>query len=407
MSKDLENPNATDEMSIVRGSNQSGMRAHNERLVLTLIRQKGPLAKAEIARLTGLSAQTVSVIMRSLEAEGFLKKGEPVRGKVGQPSVPMGLAPNGAFFIGLKIGRRSLDLILVDFIGHIRARSTQTYRLPTPDGVVKFVEHALGQILDQLSSEERKRVAGLGIAMPFRMWDWGAALDVDPAEMSDWKHRDIEQEIAEICDFPVYLQNDGSAACGAELVFGAQDRPQNFLYFFFGFFIGGGVVLNNTLFTGESGNAGALASLPLAQRDGKIQQLVDVASLATLETALIQAGIDPNRIWHSAHDWNIPETIIETWVNNCVEAMSFGIVSAASLIDFDCIVLDGWLPRAICQRLITGINATLSGFSVAGIDLPEVRMGTIGNDARALGAASLALSNRYMVDQTAFMRTTK
>jgi predicted NBD/HSP70 family sugar kinase len=319
----------------------------------------------------------------------------------------MGLAPNGAFFVGLKIGRRSLDLILVDFIGHIRARSTQTYRLPTPDGVVKFVEHALGQILDQLKPNERKRVAGLGIAMPFRMWDWSAALDVDPSEMSDWKHRDIEHEIAEICDFPVYLQNDGSAACGAEMVFGDQDRPQNFLYFFFGFFIGGGVVLNNTLFTGETGNAGALASLPLAQKNGKLQQLVDVASLATLETALIKADIDPSRIWHSAHNWDIPEEIVESWINDCVNAMSFGILSASSVIDFDCVVVDGWLPRSVCHRLISGITEAITNLTPAGIDLPQVRMGTIGNDARALGAASLALSNRFMVDQTAFMRTTK
>ena len=52
------------------GSNQTNMRAHNQRLVLTLIRRFGPTAKADIARATGLSAQTVSVIMRELEAIG-------------------------------------------------------------------------------------------------------------------------------------------------------------------------------------------------------------------------------------------------------------------------------------------------------------------------------------------------
>ena len=48
------------------------MRDHNERLVLSLVRQHGSLAKTEIARMTGLSAQTVSVIMRELEDEGLL-----------------------------------------------------------------------------------------------------------------------------------------------------------------------------------------------------------------------------------------------------------------------------------------------------------------------------------------------
>ena len=51
----------------LRGTNQSGMREQNERLVLSLVRQHGALAKSDIARITGLSAQTVSVIMRALE----------------------------------------------------------------------------------------------------------------------------------------------------------------------------------------------------------------------------------------------------------------------------------------------------------------------------------------------------
>lgn len=90
--------------SEVRGTNQSGMRARNERLVLSLVRRHQALAKSEIARMTGLSAQTVSVIMRLLEKDGLLLRGEPVRGKVGQPSVPMRLNPDGAFSLGSRSG---------------------------------------------------------------------------------------------------------------------------------------------------------------------------------------------------------------------------------------------------------------------------------------------------------------
>ena len=109
------------EAAVLRGTNQSGMRDHNERLVLSLVRRHGALAKSDIARMTGLSAQTVSVIMRGLEQDGLLERGEPVRGRVGQPSVPMSLAAEGAFFFGLKVGRRSADLVLTDFRGRMRA----------------------------------------------------------------------------------------------------------------------------------------------------------------------------------------------------------------------------------------------------------------------------------------------
>src|SRR5215218_4725516 len=95
--------------SLARGTTQSGVRLYNERLVLSLIRLHGQLPKAEIAKLTGLSAQTVSVIVRQLEADGLLKRRTPQRGKVGQPLVPFELDANGAFSIGLKVGRRSGD----------------------------------------------------------------------------------------------------------------------------------------------------------------------------------------------------------------------------------------------------------------------------------------------------------
>ena len=106
-----------------RGTNQAGMREQNERLVLSLVRRHGSLAKSEIARMTGLSAQTVSVIMRHLEKDRLLRRGEPQRGRVGQPSVPLSLDPEGAFFLGAKVGRRSLDFVLVDFVGGIRHRA--------------------------------------------------------------------------------------------------------------------------------------------------------------------------------------------------------------------------------------------------------------------------------------------
>ena len=108
--------------SINRGSNQIGVRAYNERLVLALVRRHGAMARADIARKTGLSAQTISVIIRELEKDGLITQGERVRGRVGQPSMPMRLAADGVFSFGLKIGRRSAEIILMDFLGHIRQR---------------------------------------------------------------------------------------------------------------------------------------------------------------------------------------------------------------------------------------------------------------------------------------------
>lgn len=387
----------------VKGTNQSKLRAHNERLVLTQVRQYGPLAKVEIARQTGLSAQTISVIMRALEAEGLLEKRDPVRGKVGQPSVPMGLAPGGAYFLGLKVGRRSLDLILVDFVGTVVGRVHRTYRYPDPDGVVAFADEAIETLLAGLSAESVARVAGLGIAIPFRLWDWAGRLGVAPEEMEDWRHRDIVTEIGAAWDFPVYLQNDASSACGAELVFGTGSRPPDFLHFFIGFFIGGGVVLNNSLYTGRTGNAGALGSLPVGIEDGRPIQLIDVASLASLEAAVVAGGGNANMIWESSQSWTVPPDLLEAWTARAAWGMAQAIGSACSVIDFAEVVIDGWMPAEVRADLVARTTRGVEALDLAGIARPNIVEGTIGPDARSLGAASLPLSERFLLDSNAFL----
>src|SRR5690606_31978463 len=103
---------------------------------------------------------TVSVIMRELEAEQLLLRGDPIRGKVGQPSIPMSLNPQGAFFLGLKIGRRSADLVLIDFLGQVRGMVHDTYPYPAPDQNLAFVRSGVGELLATLKPQERDRVAG-------------------------------------------------------------------------------------------------------------------------------------------------------------------------------------------------------------------------------------------------------
>ena len=74
-----------------------------------------------------------AIIISRLEADHLVQRLAPVRGKVGQPSVPMALNPDGAFSIGIKIGRRSMDMLLVDFCGHPRERLSLSYPFPDPD----------------------------------------------------------------------------------------------------------------------------------------------------------------------------------------------------------------------------------------------------------------------------------
>lgn len=382
----------------VRGSNQSGMRDRNERLVLTILRRRGALPKAEIARLTGLSAQTVSVIMRALEGDGLLEKGKKVKGKVGQPSVPMRLAPGGAYFFGLKVGRRSAELFLVNFIGEVMARRQELYRYPTPQSTIKFAKESVADICNYLTPDQISRISGLGIASPYFLWEWAAAIGIDQHEMNAWRECDLEQEIAALFDFPVYLGNDASSACGAELVFGSVSKPPDFLYLYIGFFIGGGVVLNGNLYTGRSGNAGAIGPSPILGKDGSYRQLVDVASLHGLEKRLIENGNDPSTIWKDSESWSVDTALLDDWQREAVPAISQTILSAISIIDFSHVIIDGSLPSDFRKTIIDAVTIDLTNRNLSGLIAPKILEGSVGGDARPLGAASLPLAKRFMLE---------
>jgi predicted NBD/HSP70 family sugar kinase len=388
----------------LRGSNQSGMRDHNERLVLSLLRQHGALAKSDIARITGLSAQTISVIMRALEQDGLLLRGEPVRGRIGQPSVPMHLNPEGALFLGLKIGRRSTDLVLVDFMGRVRDSRRRTYRYPTPADIVAFVGEALPKLMQAQPAELRPRVSGMGVAMPFQLWNWVQALGAPQAEMDAWRDCDIQADLAAITGMPVYLQNDATSACGAELVFGSGDKPRDFLYFYVGTFIGGGLVLNGQLFLGRTGNAAGVGPIPVPGPDGRMRRLFDAASLTSLADAMDAAGESADQLWEQPDRWQVSQPVLERWLTEASEGLASAILSATTLLELEAVLIDGWMPPEIRAEITAHTAAALQRLDLSGITPPVVREGTVGAQARSLGAAAIPLSQRYLLDQNAAQR---
>nr|WP_210307312.1 ROK family transcriptional regulator [Aquamicrobium lusatiense] len=381
------------------------MRDHNERLVLSLVRLHGSLSKSDIARMTGLSAQTVSVIMRELERDGLLLKQAPQRGKIGQPSVPMSLNPDGAFFIGLKIGRRSSDLVLIDFLGTVRASSQLSYRYPVPRETVEFVLSGMKELRATLSAGQQKRIAGLGIAMPFELWSWADTAGAPREIMDEWRHRDMRSEIQLLCDFPVYLQNDATSACGAELVFGQTGALRDFVYFYIGAFAGGGIVLDGRLYSGPTGNAGALGSMLIPGNGNKPTQLIDIASIAVLEKRLNANGVDAPHLWTTPEEWGDLGPTVHQWILDAANALAYSIASSTAIIDFEAAVIDGWMPASVRARLVDAVRDAMSGIDAEGVSVPRIQEGTVGVHARALGAASLPLSERFLIGPTLPART--
>ncbi|MBB3521699.1 ROK family transcriptional regulator [Rhizobium redzepovicii] len=386
------------------GANQVRVRAYNERLVLSLVRLYGALSKADIARRSGLSAQTVSVIMRVLEKEGLLSRGAPVRGRVGQPSIPMHLNADAVYSFGLKMGRRSADLVLMDFVGRIRMQLHRTYAYPLPEEILAFVTSGIQELEDRLDDKQRGRIAGLGIAAPFELWNWAEEVGAPPGAMEVWRDVDLQADIAARVSHPVFMQNDATSACGAELVFGVGPSYPDFVYFFIGSFIGGGIVLNSAIFSGRTGTAGAIGPLPVRGKNGETMQLLEIASIFVLENMLRERGIDPEPLWYSADDWVDFGEPMETWIQDSAKALAQAIVAAASIVDFSAAVIDGGFPHWVRSRVVQATIDEAAKLDLQGVVMPEIIEGAVGAQARAIGGASLPIFARYLTDQNVLFK---
>ncbi|MCF3973909.1 ROK family transcriptional regulator [Paracoccus salsus] len=359
----------------------TAMAGRNERVILSLIRRHGPMPRAALAHATGLSPQAITNLSRKLIANGFLEAEEVVRGKVGQPSTPLALAPDGAWFLGLKLGRRLAELALVDFTGQVKLHRQEIYPYPLPDRVLAFARHGIATFVANLPRASRDRVAGLGIATPFRLWDWGD-------EMAGWIDCDLRAELEAELPFPVFLENDATTACGAELVFGHRSLPSDFLHIYIAHFPGGGLVLDGKLRFGPRRNAAALGSILVP--DGG--QLLHSASLASLEKRLGRP-LQPD---DSA--WDVPETVEREWAEQAGRALAFVSLAAVSIVDLPLVVIDGAVPPATRARLVATTREALAGMPREGIDPPHVIEGSLGRNARVLGAAALPLSHFFQPD---------
>ena len=391
-----------------RGSNHAGMRQCNERVVLQAIRHSGGLAKADIARLTNLTAQTVQVIIARLEADGLVKKLAPVRGKVGQPSVPMALKPDGAFSIGIKIGRRSMDMLLVDFSGKVRERVSLAYAFPDPDTLFPEIDARLRVLTDTLRPALKSRLHGVGVAAPLSLGGWQSLLEISPKLAAKWAGIDIRERVQRMTVLPVEFVKDTAAACVAELVAGRGRSIRSFLYVFVDTFIGGGLVIDSHLRGGLNGNAGAVGSIPMGLSRGvkaaAPAQLLSVASLFNLEARFARLGLELGAAI-DARALEAPwRTSTQAWLKEASPAIALAVNSAACLLDLDGVIIDGAFSRDLLGALIPAVESALNVYSWEGVARPAVLAGTIGPDARAIGGALLPLYANFAPDRDLFLK---
>ncbi len=377
---------------ITVGANAGRSRSHNRKLVLGRVRSAGPIGRAEIARVSGLSTQAVSNIIADLLADGLIvEQGRRTAGR-GLPAVQYALNPQGGFALGIEIRPDAVFGAVLDLCGRTVSAERHTLAAADRRGVTRAVRDLRRAVLDG-TGIPGPRLLGAGIVMPGPFGATG--IRGSGSDLAIWEDAAPDIWFSEALGLPVLIENDANAAAIAERISGVARGLSTYAFIYFGSGLGLGVVQDGRLMAGAFGNAGEIGHIPVPAA-GRSLNLERAVSRLSVQRALRAAGTeaggvdDLDRLYHQRHP------ALLAWLDQATEPLSAAVTIVENLFDPQAVILGGAMPDSVLDHLLAAIR--LSDRSVAhraGRDSPRLMRGASGRMTATLGAAALVLNQAF------------
>ncbi len=269
-------------------------RAHNQGLVLSTLFDRGPVSRAEVARLTGLTRTTVSAVVAEFIGEGLAREVGRGPSSGGKAPILVQVIDDARHVIGLDLGEGFFRGAVVNLRGEIQQTAIQPVGGPDGDAALE----AVYRLVDELAGTGRGALLGIGVGTP-GVVDAGRGT-ISWAVNLDWQDLPLGRLLRERYGVATYVANDSRAAALAEYLFAGGDRTPNLIAIKVGQGIGAGMVVGGELFHGDGFGAGEIGHVGIVDdgiqcRCGRFGCLETVASSrAILAEAIAIAGRSPD-----------------------------------------------------------------------------------------------------------------
>ena len=264
-------------------------RAHNAALVLRALYDLGPISRADIARLTGLTRTSVGELVADLERDGLAEdvgRGPSTGGK--QPTL-VALKDDARTVITLDLGERTFTAALANLRGELTTKRTRDLEGRDGDQALELVH----ELIDDVRREATSPILGIGVGTP-------GVVDADGtirwAVNLAWQDMPLARILEERHGLPAVVANDSRAAALATYLFGGDERPQNLVVIKVGRGVGAGLILRDQLFGGDGDGAGEIGHVVVDPDGmqchcGRFGCLETVASAPAVVRAAGSAGV--------------------------------------------------------------------------------------------------------------------
>jgi predicted NBD/HSP70 family sugar kinase len=385
------------------GTNVARAGDHNQRVTLHAVRVNGPVTRTELTAMTGLTPPAIANITNRLLTDRLILRAGRSHGARGQPATKFVINANSRFSIGLNVDRDHVTLVLLDFVGKVRARASREIHFAKPASVRAFFQRSVGELLSK-ANIPRARLVGVGVAFPDDITR--AHLPDQPADYAAWASVKVDELIRDVLGIPVFIENDAAAAAIGEMQFGLGHRYRSFFYLLVTAALGGGLVVDGSYFRGAHGRSGEIGWLNTRSDAGKSSQLQNIVSLSCLYSRLAEQGFrvaTPPALMRLESSARL---IVDRWIHESTEALVDSFVAINCLINPEAILIGGRLPSALVDRLADSLNQRMAAYAGQIPAVAPVARALTSDDAPAVGAAILPFSYQLLPTRFALLKST-
>ncbi|WP_308015426.1 ROK family transcriptional regulator [Streptomyces huiliensis] len=374
------------------GSQSSLHRANLERVVRA-VRRSGALTQAEIARSTGLSAATVSNIVRELKDNGTVEVTPTSSG--GRRARSVSLSGDAGIVVGVDFGHTHLRVAVGNLAHRVLAEEAEP--LDVDASAAQGLERAeyLVKTLIAATGIDPGKIVGVGLGVPGPIDESGVLGST--AILPGWAGTNPRDELAARLDVPVHVDNDANLGALGELVWGAGRGAADLAYIKVASGVGAGLVINGQIYRGPGGTAGEIGHITLDE-SGPVCRC---GNRGCLETFTAHRYVLP--LLHSAHgpDLTAPRMVrlardgdagCRRVIADVGRHIGSGVASLCNLLNPSRVVLGGDLAEA-GELVLAPIRESVGRYAIPSAARQlEVVPGALGGRAEVLGALALVLS---------------
>ena len=386
----------------------------NRSLVLNLIKNKSPVSRADISKITKLTRSTVSNIVEYLIKKDLIKEIGLTSSGVGRKAILLELNSKAYYSIGIDLGTLHTTVAITDLLGRVETRiEYPTDCQQDKDKVIEKLIAAIHNIINNFGIK-RKKIAGIGVAAPGLIDKKGTMLITPNFGWKDTPLRDILKKEFHI---PVFVDNNVNTMALAEFEFGKGQGVKNFVFINVGMGIGAGVVINGELFHGKSNCTGEIGHTTVdyngpkcsCGNNGCLEVMASGPAIAKRAIKAIKEGEKSLISKLVNYDLNqVSAEIVATAANQgdklgrsimeeTGEYLGTGVANIINLFNPELVIIGGGVAQAgdlIFKPLKKAVQKR--AFSVSA-EVAKIIPVSLGKDCTVIGAAALVLKEMFKI----------